>query len=76
MEPLLKSSGFVNVVVNLKEESRDFIAKWLPGSGCEKYVVSAEITARKPMRTTPAAAAAEVAADTPAEAQAGADEGC
>ena len=48
MEPLLKASGFIEVVVKLKEESRDFIKNWLPGSGCENFVVSAEITARKP----------------------------
>jgi hypothetical protein len=45
----LKSAGFVDVVVKLKEESRDFIKNWLPGSGCEKYVVSADITACKPV---------------------------
>jgi len=31
----------------MKEESRDIIKQWLPGSGAEDYVVSAEITAEK-----------------------------
>ena len=34
--------------VKRKEESRAVIAGWLPGSKAEDYVVSAEITARKP----------------------------
>jgi len=49
VEPLLKSTGFENVGVRLKEESRDFIKNWLPNSGCEKFVVSAEITGTKPL---------------------------
>lgn len=32
----------------MKEESRAFIAKWIPGSGAENFVVSANIRARKP----------------------------
>jgi len=48
VEPLLKSLGFVNVSVTLKEESRDYIKNWLPNSGCENYVVSASVTGRKP----------------------------
>lgn len=48
VEPTLQASGFTETVVKLKEESRDFIKDWLPGSGCEKYVVSANITAVKP----------------------------
>jgi len=78
VEPLLKSSGFVNVAVKLKEESREFIKNWLPGSGCEKYVVSADITARKPQPAItfhvaaeePAAEVSSVTAEE-AEAEAG-----
>jgi hypothetical protein len=45
---MLERAGFVSVEVVLKEESKDFIKKWLPGSGCEDFVISANITARKP----------------------------
>jgi len=31
-----------------KESSREVISKWMPGSGAEDYVISAEITAVKP----------------------------
>jgi len=31
-----------------KEESKEFIKDWLPGSGAEDYVVSANVTAYKP----------------------------
>jgi len=50
----MKATGFVNVSVQLKEESREFIKNWLPGSGAEKYVVSANITGRKPGTSAPA----------------------
>jgi hypothetical protein len=45
---MLRSAGFVDVTVDMKEESKDFIKDWLPGSGCENYVVSAQIVAFKP----------------------------
>jgi len=48
VEPLLKACGFVDVKVVCKEQSKEFIAKWLPDSGCENYVISANITATKP----------------------------
>lgn len=47
LEGYLKSAGFVDVKVTLKEESRKVISQWLPGSGAEEFVVGAEITARK-----------------------------
>ena len=40
-------AGFKDVKVNMKEESWEVIKQWLPGSGAEDYVVSAEITAKK-----------------------------
>jgi arsenite methyltransferase len=43
----LESAGFKDVEVKVKEESRDVIAQWLPGSGAEDFVVSADVTARK-----------------------------
>ena len=33
-----------------KEESKDVISQWLPGSGSEDYVVSANIEAVKPAK--------------------------
>ena len=49
MEVLLSQAGFVDVTVDVKEESRAIIAQWMPGSGAEDYVVSANISARKPV---------------------------
>ena len=45
----LFSVGFEAVSVVPKPESREYIKNWLPGSGCEDYVVSANVTARKPL---------------------------
>lgn len=47
LEQYLVDAGFSHVDVKLKEESREVIKQWLPGSGAEDFVVSAEITARK-----------------------------
>jgi arsenite methyltransferase len=44
---LLTESGFEQVRVSVKEESRVFIRDWLPGSGVEDYVASATIEAVK-----------------------------
>ena len=46
---MLTQAGFVDVVVDVKEESREYIKDWLPGSGAEDYVVSANVTAMKPL---------------------------
>lgn len=43
----LLSAGFSSVDVEVKEESKEFIKDWLPGSGAENYVASAAITATK-----------------------------
>jgi hypothetical protein len=40
-------AGFKDIKVDMKEESREVISQWLPGSGAENYVISAEITAKK-----------------------------
>ena len=47
LDHYLKQAGFENIKVTLKEESREVIKQWLPGSGAEDFVVSAEITANK-----------------------------
>ena len=41
-------AGFEDILIDIKEESREGIADWAPGRGIEKYVVSAIITAKKP----------------------------
>ena len=45
---LLREAGFTNIRVQVKEESREFIREWIPGSGAEDYVASATIEAVKP----------------------------
>jgi len=39
---------FEEIAIEIKEESREVIAQWMPGSGAEDYVVSANIQAKKP----------------------------
>ena len=46
---MLVDAGFERVSVVEKEESKEFIKDWLPGSGAEDYVVSANVTAYKPI---------------------------
>jgi SAM-dependent methyltransferase len=48
IKAILKSVGFVKINVTLKEESREFIKDWIPGSRAEDYVCSATIEAIKP----------------------------
>ncbi len=50
LEAMLFAAGFEAVSLAPKPESREYIKNWLPGSGCEDYVVSANVTARKPLR--------------------------
>ena len=45
---LLHESGFVDIQITPKDESREFIREWAPGHGVEDYVVSAYIQAVKP----------------------------
>jgi len=47
---MLDEAGFRKVRIEVKEESREFIRDWMPGSGAEKYVASATIEATKPAR--------------------------
>lgn len=49
---LLGRAGFADVRVEVREESRDFIRDWMPGSGAERYVASATIEATKPAGRT------------------------
>jgi len=47
LEQNLVDAGFKDINLNLKEESKAIISQWMPGSGAEDFVISAEITARK-----------------------------
>jgi arsenite methyltransferase len=50
LKHLLKTAGFRDICVTVKEESKEFIKGWFPGSGVEKYVRSAAVRATKPRR--------------------------
>jgi len=56
---MLLDAGFADVRVVEKAESREFIKDWLPGSGAEDFVVSANVTATKPLQTEPVSRATE-----------------
>ena len=45
---MMRDAGFEKVVVEPKDETREFIRDWAPGRGVEDYVVSARIEAVKP----------------------------
>lgn len=47
LDKFLIDAGFREVKMKLKESSRAIISQWLPGSGAEDFVISAEITASK-----------------------------
>lgn len=48
LQNLLREAGFVDVRVQPKAESRNFVKDWVPGTGIEDYILSATIEARKP----------------------------
>ncbi len=48
VESALTNAGFTAVVVDVRAESREFIAGWLPGSRAEDFVASASIRATRP----------------------------
>lgn len=48
IQALLGAAGFEKIQVAVKKESREFIRDWIPGSGVENYVASANIEAVKP----------------------------
>lgn len=67
---MLVDAGFTDVRVEEKAESREFIKDWMPGSGAEDYVVSANVTARKPLADVKADVDADVDAAASASAAA------
>jgi SAM-dependent methyltransferase len=48
LEKMMADSGFADILIEPKPESRTFIRDWLPGSGIERCVASAVIKAVKP----------------------------
>jgi len=48
LQEMIRQAGFREIHITPKDESRDFIREWVPGSGVEDYVVSAHIEAIKP----------------------------
>ena len=47
IERMLRNAGFSDIAIEVKEESREFIRDWFPGTGLESYIRSAAITAIK-----------------------------
>jgi len=52
LEHILRVVGFDGGTVNVKEESKEFIKDWFPGSGVERYVRAAAVQGVKPGRKT------------------------
>lgn len=48
LERTVKKASFQNINIHAKDESREFIREWIPGSRTEDYIVSAAIEATKP----------------------------
>ena len=48
IERLMKSAGFQEVKIDVREESRSFITSWAPGSNMADCVVSAVVSGQKP----------------------------
>lgn len=48
LRAMMADAGFVDIRIEPKDETREFISDWAPGRGLEDYVVSANIEAVKP----------------------------
>ena len=48
LEAILDSTGFIDIAIEPKDDSRSFIERWAPGRDLTEYVVSATIQAVKP----------------------------
>lgn len=46
----MEIAGFININIQPKDESREFIKDWVPGRNVEDYVLSATIEAIKPVQ--------------------------
>ncbi|WP_379139750.1 arsenite methyltransferase [Paenibacillus sp. sgz500992] len=47
VEAMLRESGFADIRIEPKDESRTFIKDWVPGANVDQYIVSAVIKAAK-----------------------------
>ena len=47
LQGMMKNAGFKDIKITPKDESREFIKDWAPGSNIEDYVISASIQAVK-----------------------------
>ena len=47
LKEILQATGFENIEIKVREESRQFIKDWASGTGAENYVASASIEAHK-----------------------------
>ncbi|MEK4510820.1 methyltransferase domain-containing protein [Paenibacillus anaericanus] len=48
LKAMLQCSGFNNISIEPKDESKSFIKDWVPGANVDNYIVSAVIKANKP----------------------------
>lgn len=48
LEMILLRAGFVDITITPKDESRSIIREWAPGRNLDEYIISANITAKKP----------------------------
>jgi SAM-dependent methyltransferase len=48
LESMLQEAGFVDIRIEPKDESREFIREWAPGVDVDEFVRSASIEAKKP----------------------------
>jgi SAM-dependent methyltransferase len=49
LKDMLQAAGFTDIHIQPRDESREFIRDWVPGSNVEEYILSATIEARKPV---------------------------
>jgi SAM-dependent methyltransferase len=49
LEDILAETGFIDIKIDPKDESREFIRNWAPEYNLEDYIQSATIEARKPL---------------------------
>lgn len=47
LKQLLENAGFTEIEIEPKDESREFIKDWAPGTKIEDYIISSTIQARK-----------------------------
>ena len=50
VESMLRDAGFEEIDIRAKEDSREFIREWEPGTKIDDYVLSASMTATKPRK--------------------------